>query len=421
MRLGLNRDFDKLWVAQAVSSFGSKITREALAYTAVLTLAATPAQMSILSVAGAVPVLLLGLFVGVWVDRLPRRPLMIVADLARAVALSAVPLAALTNTLQVWLLYVVAALMGIFTLVFDVADRSFLPSIVRHDQLLEANSRLSITGSLSEVGGPALAGLLVQIISAPFTLALDVLSFLWSAFWLGLIRTPESAPVPEEGQKTPDIWRETREGILTLWRNVTLRTLAVAALLQNFFGWFFGTLYVYFAVRELGLSSGVVGLLISAGGVGALIGAASAQRLARRFGLGRILVLAACISSSAELLVPLASGPLVLIIAMMLLAQFVGDIAGEVYAIGDTSLRQMSVAPGLMGRVTATMSFITGGAGPFGAVVAGVLASATSARFTLFFAVAGFALAALWLALSPLRNLRLVPGSAGLNETDDLQ
>lgn len=407
MRVSLNPDFDKLWVAQAVSSFGSKITREALAYTAVLTLAATPAEMSILSVAGAVPVLLLGLFVGVWVDRLPRRPLMIVADLARAVALSAVPLAALTNNLHVWLLYVVAALMAIFSLVFDVADRSYLPSIVQRDQLLEANSRLSITGSLSEVGGPALAGLLVQIISAPFTLALDVLSFLWSALWLGLIRTPETSPAPEEGEETPDIWRETREGISTLWRNVTLRTLAVAALLQNFFGWFFGTLYVYFAVRELGLSSGVVGLLISAGGVGALIGAAFAQRLVRKFGLGRILVLSAGIGVVAELLVPLASGPLVLVVVMMLLAQFVGDIAGEIYAIGDTSLRQMSVTPRLIGRVTATMSFLSGGAGPFGAVAAGILASATSARFTLFVAVAGFALAALWLALSPLRNLRV--------------
>jgi Na+/melibiose symporter-like transporter len=421
MRLRLNPDFDKLWVAQAVSSFGSKITREALAYTAVLTLAATPADMSVLSVAGAVPVLLLSLFVGVWVDRLPRRPLMIVADLARAVALSAVPLAALTNNLHVWLLYVAAALMGIFSLVFDVADRSYLPSIVQREQLLEANSRLSITGSLSEVGGPALAGIQVQIISAPFTLALDVLSFLWSALWLGLIRTPKSSPTPDEGQETPDIWRETREGVATLWRNITLRMLAVAAFLHNFFGWFFGTLYVYFAVRELGLSSGVVGLLISAGGVGALIGAASAQRLARKFGLGRVLVLSACTVVVAELLVPLASGPLVLIIVLMLLAQFVGDIAWEVYAIGDTSLRQMSVTPRLMGRVTATMSFITGGAGPFGAVAAGVLASATSARFTLFVAVAGFALAALWLALSPLRNLRVAAASIGLNKTDDLQ
>jgi Na+/melibiose symporter-like transporter len=421
MRLSLNPDFDKLWVAQAVSSFGSKITREVLAYIAVLTLIATPAEMSILSVAGAVPVLLVGLFVGVWVDRLPRRPLMIVADLARAVALSAIPLAALTHSLQVWLLYVVAALMGIFSLVFDVADRSYLPSIVQSDKLLEANSRLSITGSLSEVGGPALAGLLVQIISAPFTLALDVLSFLWSAFWLGLIRTPESPLSPEEGQDTPDIWRETREGIATLWSNINLRTLAVVAFLHNFFGWFFGTLYVYFAVRELGLSSGVVGLLISAGGVGALIGAASAERLARRFGLGRILVLSACTVVVVELLVPLASGPLVVILIFMLLAQFVGDIAWEIYAIGDTSLRQMSVAPRLMGRVTATMSFLSGGAGPFGAVAAGVLASATSARLALFVAVAGFGLAALWLALSPLRNFRLAPASSELNRADDLQ
>ena len=154
---------------------------------------------------------------------------MVVAALARGVALTAVSLAALTYSLHVWLLYVGAALMGIFTLVFDVADRSYLPSIVQHDQLLEANSRLGITGSLSEVGGPALAGLLVQIISAPFTLALDVLSFLWSAFWLGLIRAPEPLPTPDAGQPASDIWRETREGISTLWRNVTPRTLAASA------------------------------------------------------------------------------------------------------------------------------------------------------------------------------------------------
>jgi hypothetical protein len=139
------------------------------------------------------------------------------------------------------------------------------------------------------------------------------------------------------------------------------------------------------------------------------LGAILAQRLARRFGLGGALVLAACTVVLAELLVPLSSGPLPVVIVLMLLAQFVGDIAWEVYAIGDTSLRQMSVAPRLLGRVTATMSFITGGAGPFGAVVAGLLASATSARFTLFIAVGGFGLAALWLALSPLRDLKLAP------------
>ncbi len=406
MRTGLNSDFKKLWTAQAVSAFGSNITREAFAYATVLTMSATAAQMSILSVSQAVPVLLLGLFVGVWVDRLPRRPLLIATDLLRAATLLTIPIAAFFNGLHLWQLYLAAGLHAILTLVFNVADRSYLPSIVPREQIMEANSRLSLTGSLSEVGGPAFVGLLVQVISAPFTMLFDVVSFLWSAFWLALIRTPEVPPMREEGHETHNVWRETREGLSTLWRTPILRTLAVAGLLQSFFGWFFATLYTFFAINELHLSSGIIGLMISAGGVGALIGAASAGRLARRFGLGRLLVLAAFTTSTFELLVPLAAGPVVLVIVMMFLAQFLGDIAWEVYQIGENSLRQMTTSSRLLGRVIATTQFLTGGAGPLGAIVAGVLATSTSARFTLLVAVGGFFVAALWLLFSPLIAMR---------------
>jgi Na+/melibiose symporter-like transporter len=191
MRLGLNPDFNKLWAAQAISALGSNLTREAFAYAAVLTMAATPTDLSLLSLASAVPILLLGLFVGVWVDRLPRRPLLIAADLVRAAVLLTIPAAALLNSLELWHLYLAAGVTGIFTLLFDVADRSYLPGIVPRDKLMEANSRLGLTGSLSEVGGPAVAGLLVQVFTAPMMFVLDSVSFLWSAFWLGLIRTPE--------------------------------------------------------------------------------------------------------------------------------------------------------------------------------------------------------------------------------------
>jgi predicted MFS family arabinose efflux permease len=406
MRLGLNPDFNKLWAAQAISAFGSNITREALSYAAVLTMVASPMDLSLLSLARAVPVLLLGLFLGVWVDRLPRRPLLIAADLGRAAILLTIPVAAALNSLELWHLYVVAGLTAALTLIFDVADRSYLPSIVPRDKLMEANSRLGLTGSLSEVGGPAFTGLLVQVISAPLVLVLDVVSFLWSAIWLGMIRTPESRHAPEAGHEAHNIWRETREGLSTLWRNLTLRTLAGASLLHSFFGWFFGTLYIFFEVRELGLSSVWIGILISAGGVGALIGAASANALARRLGLGRMLVVIGFVIPLCALLTPLASGPFALVIAALLVSQLLGDIAWEVYFIGENSLRQMTVAPRFIGRVTATNQFLTGGAGPLGAVVAGALATATSARFTLFVAVGGFLLAALWLAFSPLGKMR---------------
>lgn len=406
MRLGLSADFNRLWAAQAVSAFGSSITREAFGYAAVLTMSATPAQMSFLSVARAVPVLLLGLFVGVWVDRLPRRPLLIAADLSRAAILATIPIAALLGQLHLWQLYIVAGLTGILTLLFDVADRSYLPAILPHDQLMEANSRLSLTSSLSEVGGPGFVGLLVQIVSAPFILVLDVFSFLWSALWLSRIRTPEQPSTPEEGHEAHNIWQETREGLSTLWHNAILRALAVAGLLHSFFGWFFGTLYTFFAIRELGLEPGVVGLLISAGGIGALIGATTARRFSRRFGIGRLLVIAAFAITLLELLVPLAAGSFALIIAAMFVAQLVGDIFWEVYIIGENSLRQMTVSSRFIGRVTATTQFLTGGAGPLGALVAGAIATATSARTALFIAVGGFLLAALWLVFSPLAKMK---------------
>lgn len=405
MPLGLNPDFNKLWAAQAVSAFGSNITREALGYAALLTMAATPVQMSFLAVARAVPVLLLGLFVGAWVDRLPRRPLLIAADLGRAAILATIPIAALLNALHLWHLYVVAAVTGILTLAFDVADRSYLPGIVPKASLMEANSRLSLTGSLSEVGGPAFVGLLVRFISAPFILVLDVLSFLWSSVWLFLIRTPEPPRHREEGHETHNIWHETREGLSALWRNPILRALSVAGLLHSFFGWFFAALYTLYAMRELNLSTELIGLFISAGGAGALIGAAFARRLSKRFGLGRLLVISAFVMSVCDLLVPLAAGPLALVLIAMFAAQFFGDIAWEVYYIGENSLRQMTVPSQLLGRVIATHQFLTGGAGPLGALVAGALATATSARFTLFIAAIGFLLAALWLAFSPLNKV----------------
>jgi Na+/melibiose symporter-like transporter len=406
MRLGLNPDFNKLWAAQAISALGSNLTREAFAYAAVLTMAATPTDLSLLSLASAVPILLLGLFVGVWVDRLPRRPLLIAADLVRAAVLLTIPAAALLNSLELWHLYLAAGVTGIFTLLFDVADRSYLPGIVPRDKLMEANSRLGLTGSLSEVGGPAVAGLLVQVFTAPMMFVLDSVSFLWSAFWLGLIRTPEKRPTPEEGHEAHSFWRETGEGLTTLWRNPILRALAGAGLLHSFFGWFFGTLYVFYGIRELGLSSVWVGIFISAGGVGALIGAALAPRLSRRLGLGPMLVVFGFIIPVLGLFTPLAAGPLALVIGMMLVGQFLGDIAWEVYLIGENSLRQMTVESRFIGRVTATTRFLTGGAGPLGALVAGALATATNARFTLLVAVGGFLLAAIWLAFSPLGKLR---------------
>src|SRR5205807_7866820 len=193
-----NPDFVKLWLGQTVSQFGSGITGIALPLTAVLVLAATPAQMGILGALDGIAVLVIGLLAGVWVDRVRRRPLLIATDLGRAFLLSTIPLAALLGVLRIGQLYVVAAMVGMLTILFNVAHSAFLPSLIPPESLVEANSKLGMSDSLAEIGGPATAGPLVQLISAPFALFFDALSFLFSACCVGLIHTPEPLPAALE-------------------------------------------------------------------------------------------------------------------------------------------------------------------------------------------------------------------------------
>src|SRR5215212_7981402 len=193
-----HHDFMRLWAGQTVSQFGSTITREALPYTAILVLGASPWQMGLLGAAGAAPLLLLGLFAGVWVDRVRRRPLMIAADIGRALLLLSVPIAYLLGSMRIEQLYVVAALTGVLTVFFNVAYQSALPGLVRREHLLDGTSKLGLSESVAEIGGPPLGGALVQLISGPITLLLDALSFVFSAFMLRRIQAAEPPPRPAE-------------------------------------------------------------------------------------------------------------------------------------------------------------------------------------------------------------------------------
>src|SRR5689334_16145822 len=213
-------DFVKLWTAQTISQFGSGIGGTALELTAVLVLAATPAEMGLLGAIGSAPVLVIGLLAGVWVDRLRRRPILMAADIGRALLLLSIPLAFVFGVLHIVQLYVVAALVGVLTVFFDVADQSLLPTLVHRDQLVEANSKLGTSSSLAEIGGPALGGVLVQVLKAPFAIVIDAVSFLLSALALSLIRKVEPAPVPEEHSS---VRRDVQEGLRVVLGNPVLR------------------------------------------------------------------------------------------------------------------------------------------------------------------------------------------------------
>src|SRR5215212_1349405 len=325
-----HHDFMRLWAGQTVSQFGSTVTREALPYTAILVLGASPLQMGLLGAAGAAPLLLLGLLAGVWVDRVRRRPLMIAADMWRALLLLSVPIAYLLGWMRIEQLYLVAALTGALTVFFDVAYQSALPGLVRREHLLEGNSKLGMSESITEIGGPPLGGVLVQLVSGPITLLLDALSFVFSAFMLRRIRVEEPPPTPSEQHE--HVWRDLSTGLRAIWADQLLRAMAGTSAIQSFFGWFFGAIYGLYAIRVIGISTTTLGITVAFGGIGALFGALLARPATRRFGLGPTIVTGLLISSCMSFLTWLAGGWLAAAVPLMMLSQLIGDGAHTVAA-----------------------------------------------------------------------------------------
>ncbi len=399
-----NPDFMKLWTGQTISQFGSRITRDGLPLAAVLTLAATPAQMGGLIAVGALPVLLVGLFAGVWVDRLRRRPIMIIADVGRALLLGTIPVAAFLGVLTIWQLYIVAALTGILTVFFDVADQSFLPTVVQREHVMEGNSKLGASDAVAEVGGPALAGVLIQLLTAPIAMAFDALSFLASALCINLIRTVEPPPKPAEQRQK--VWQEIGEGLRLVLGHPLLRPLAAGSAMRSFFGSFFAALYSLYAVRELGVPPAILGLLIGLGGIGGLAGALLVGPIMRRFGPGKTLIWSLALGTGLQLFVPLAGGPLILVALFFGTAQLLGDIGGTVYAISEVSLRQSVIPDRLLGRANASMHFLVGAVSPIGPLIAGALGEIIGLQLTLLISVLGMLSSTLWLIFSPVRTLR---------------
>lgn len=408
-KLTSSPNFLKLWAAQTASVLGVQLTDFALPLTAALTLQATPMQMGILNALDTLPFLLFGLFAGTFVDRVHRRPIMARADFARAALLSVVPLAALLGMLRLEVLYVVAFLVGVATLLFDVAYQSFLPSVVRRDQLADANAKLETSHALFNVLGPSLGGGLVQLVTAPVALCVNAVAFVASAALLGGLRVQEAPPEPSE---TPRVWRSISEGVRFVALNPMLRAIAGCTSILNFFSALASTVWVLYVTRELGFQPALIGTVLGVGSAGAVLGAVLAAGLPRRLGVGRVIIGAAMLLPLAAVLVPLAP-PGVIAPVLLAVAQFVRSFANLVYNVAQVSLRQALTPHRLLGRVNATMRFFVWGTMPLGALVGGVLGSVMDLRTTLLLAAAGTMLAVLPVLFSPVRTLRRFPEIEG--------
>ena len=404
-------DFLKLWSAETISLLGSQVTGLALPLVAIITLDVSAFEVALLGVVEFAPFILVSLPAGVWVDRLPRRPILIIGDLGRAALLATVPIAYALDALTIWQLYVVGFAFGVLTVFFDVAYQSYLPSLVERDQLVEGNSKLEISRSGAQLAGPALAGVLIQALKAPVAILLDALSFLASAAFVLAIRNREDVPEREPGKSPLHGMRsELSEGVRYVLGHRYLRWIAASTATFNFFGSLMGAILIVYMVRQLGLSAGTIGLIFGIGNVGYLVGALTANRVARKVGVGPAIVAGAA-TGVAGLLVPLApeDSPIPLLVASGVILGF-GVV---VYNVTQLSFRQAITPERLQGRMNSVMRFIVWGVIPLGTLLGGAVASAVDLKTAIWVGAIGQSAAFLPVLLSPVRTLREMPEPVG--------
>ena len=401
-----NGDFLKLWSGETVSQLGSQVSILAIPLAAISILHASNFAVGLLASAETVPFLLVGLPAGVWVDRWPRRPVLISGDVGRALALGSVPLAYVLGWLTIWQLYVVALTSGVLTVFFDVASQSYLPGLVGRDHLIDGNAKLEISQSAAQIGGPGLAGALIHLLQAPIAVTVDAASFVVSAVAIGSIGGTETRP-PAVGRGQRAMRSDIREGLRYVLGHPLLRRFAGATSTSNLFSSLFQTVLLLYMVHTLRYGAGTIGAVLLLGNVGVLLGALLASPLGRRFGIGPVCCAAMVVAGSSSLLGPLAtrSNGFPLLVA----AQFGMAAAGPIYNVNQVSFRQALCPERLLGRMNATMRFLVWGTLPVGAFAAGVLASTIGLRPALWVGAAGGCLAFLWLVTGPVRSVRHIP------------
>ncbi len=398
-------DFMKLWAGQTVSELGSVVTRTAVPLVALLVLGAGPLEMALLVVAASLAVLLVGLFAGAWVDRVRRKPLLIWADALRAVLLFSVPAAFLAGFLRMEQLYVVVFAEGCLGALFDAAYPAYVPSLIGVDRVVEGNSKLATSSSLAEIGGPGLGGGLVQFIGAPLAIFVDAVSFVVSALSLALIRSPEPRrPTRTSPTRMGD---EIVEALQLVRRHPILVPLTLRSVFAHVAGSFYGVLYTIYLIDDLHLSPLLLGVVVSAGGVGSLVGSFLASPLIARVGLGPALISTAIGASIVGVLTPLAGGPLLLATLMVFLPQLIGDGLQTIEGVAELSLIQGVIPDRILGRVNATLEVFSHGiAYPIGALGAAALAGWIGVRGGIVIGWAGMAVSILLLVLSPLPRVK---------------
>lgn len=407
-------DYMKLWSAATISLMGSQVSQLAIPIIAAVVLYSSPLEVALLGTVEMAPFILFALPAGAWLDRVRRRPVLIAGDFGRGAALLSIPIAYAAGVLTIWQLYAVGFVAGSLTVLFDVADQSYLPALLDPDDLVEANSKLSVPQASAQVVGPALAGGLLGVVGAPFAVIVDAISFFASGGLLALIRKPEPTParrVGSDGSHT-SARQDIAEGLRYVFGNRYLRMIAGSTATSNLGTSIAFSIFPIFVYRELGLSYQLIGTVFGIGGTGLLFGAIVSGRLSRKLGLGRAIIASMFLTGPATFLYASMPADHSIAAALLCASVFLTGFTAVVYNVNQVSFRQAITPLDMQGRMNATMRFIVWGTIPLGSLIGGVLASFLPLRTTILIGATVASVAFLWVLVSPVRSLREIPTQA---------
>src|SRR5690348_10237725 len=400
-------DFLKLWTGQTISEFGSQISQLAIPLLAAISLHASPFEFSLLGVLGFLPFILFALPAGVWVDRLRRRRILIVGDAARAILMALIPILWALGVLQMWHLLVLQFVIGIFTVFFDVAYQSYLPALIEREHLVDGNSKLQLTVSVSQVAGPSVSGALIATVTAPYAILADAVSFVASTLFMVTMRHRETPPQHDDATPRPKMWPQVKEGLQWVAGHPWLRAIAACTGSSNFFSSVLFAIVVLYMVRTLHLSAFEIGFVFAVGSAGSILGALVTNRMNAKIGVGPTIVATSLLFSLGGIAYPLA--PRSFPLPLLMVGQALFGFGGVAYNITQVSLRQAITPERLQGRMNAAMRWIVWGTIPLGSLLGGAIATWFSLRTALWVGGLGNTLAILPIALSSVLKVRDMP------------
>jgi MFS family permease len=399
-----NGVFLKVWGAQASGLVGQQFSVLAMPLVAVLTLHAAASTVALMVACFNLPWVVIGLFVGVAVDRLPRRSVLIISDIARAILLTAIPFCALLGVLSMPQLFIIGLTVGTLDVFWLTAFRSYVPTVVRRDHLGRAYSLIGASDSITRTAAPSLAGAIIQIVGPPLGLAVTSLTYLASATLNATIRQPEP-PRPTGSQHDP-VLKSFRAGLSYTLRHRLVLAMACSEATYFLFWSLTQSVLIVFLARELHMSPALIGLIFTVGTLGGLLGAATARRIADRIGIGATLIAGTSLRSLGMVLTPVvalfATGPDIGTIAVLMATRAINSYGWSVWDVNRETTQQAAITDDMRGRVNGSVLFLSGAMLAAGSAAGAAIVTLLGIIGTLIIGGAGTLLAVVWILQPPV-------------------